>query len=432
MRRQARNMRGCWRRSGQVWCGYRKRWAIYPGMESWQGLMGHLQIMDLESRNANLQQEIDSATPTSLSRRNQDPTSWLPRSPARHTLESHRDAITCVAFHPVFSSLASGSEDYTIKIWDWELGELERTVKGHTKAVLDVDYGGPRGGTLLASCSSDLTIKLWDPSDEYKNIRTLPGHDHSVSAVRFIPSGAAGSPSSGNLLVSASRDKSLRIWDVSTGYCVKTIRGHSDWVRDVSPSFDGRHLLSAGKDFTARIWDASSGDPKATLVGHEHVVECCVFAPPASYGYLAALAGLDKKKTPSASSSAEFVATGSRDKTIRIWDSRGTLIRTLLGHDNWVRGLVFHPGGKYLISVSDDKTLRCWDLSQEGKLVKTLDDTHGHFISCIRWAPGVVTEAPPLTNGANGTPNGNHAANVSIRCVIATGSVDMKVRVFAS
>jgi platelet-activating factor acetylhydrolase IB subunit alpha len=389
--------------------------------------------MDLETRNASLQSELDSATPTSLSRRNQDPTSWLPRSPARHTLESHRDPITSVAFHPVFSSLASGSEDYTIKIWDWELGELERTVKGHTKAVLDLDFGGPRGGTLLASCSSDLTIKLWDPNDEYKNIRTLPGHDHSVSAVRFIPSGAAGSPSSGNLLVSASRDKSLRIWDVSTGYCVKTIRGHADWVRDVSPSFDGEYLVSAGNDNTARIWRTTSGEPQATLLGHEHHIECCVFAPPASYGYLATLAG--QKKPPPPSSSAEFVATGARDKSIRLWDARGTLIKTLVGHDNWIRGLVFHPGGKYLLSVADDKTLRCWDLSQEGKLVKTLDDTHGHFISCIRWAPGVVKEAP-TTNGVNGTPNGKKkedpAANVSIRCVIATGSVDLKVRVFAS
>jgi platelet-activating factor acetylhydrolase IB subunit alpha len=389
--------------------------------------------MDLETRNASLQSELDSATPTSLSRRNQDPTSWLPRSPARHTLESHREPITSVAFHPVFSSLASSSEDYTIKIWDWELGELERTVKGHTKAVLDLDFGGPRGGTLLASCSSDLTIKLWDPNDEYKNIRTLPGHDHSVSAVRFIPSGAAGSPSSGNLLVSASRDKSLRIWDVSTGYCVKTIRGHADWVRDVSPSFDGEYLVSAGNDDTARIWRTTSGEPQATLIGHEHHIECCVFAPPASYGYLATLAG--QKKPPPSSSSAEFVATGARDKSIRLWDARGTLIKTLVGHDNWVRGLVFHPGGKYLLSVADDKTLRCWDLSQEGKLVKTLDDTHGHFISCIRWAPGVVKEAP-TTNGVNGTPNGKKkedpAANVSIRCVIATGSVDLKVRVFAS
>jgi hypothetical protein len=231
--------------------------------------------MDLESRNTTLQTELDTATPTSLSRRNQDPATWLPRSPARHTLQSHRQPVTCVAFHPVFSSLASGSEDATIKIWDWELGELERTIKGHTKGVLDIDYGGPRGGTLLASCSSDLTIKLWDPSDEYKNIRTLPGHDHSVSAVRFIPSGAAGAPSSGNLLASASRDKTIRIWDVTTGYCVKTIRGHADWVRDVAPSFDGRWLLSVGNDQTARLWDTQSGDAKVTFVGHELRRVCC-------------------------------------------------------------------------------------------------------------------------------------------------------------
>jgi platelet-activating factor acetylhydrolase IB subunit alpha len=400
-----------------------------------------VQIMELEARNASLQSEIDNATPTSLSRRNQDPVSWLPRSPARHNLQSHRSAITSVAFHPIFSSLASGSEDCTIKIWDWELGELERTIKGHTKAVLDVDFGGPRGGTLLASCSSDLTIKLWDPADEYKNIRTLPGHDHSVSAVRFIPSGAAGAPASGNLLVSASRDKTLRIWDVSTGYCVKTLRGHAEWVRDVCPSLDGRYLLSAGVDQSARLWDISVATPetKVTLFGHEHVIECCVIAPPSSYQYLAPLAGL--KKPPPASSTAEFMATGSRDKLIKIWDGRGNCIKTLVGHDNWVRGLVFHPGGKYLLSVADDYSLRCWDLSQEGKCVKTLSDAHGHFVSCIRWAPSIVKNDPAAnsnngqTSGeANGTPKKTAAAapEVQLRCVIATGSVDTSVRVFAN
>ncbi|KAJ5482963.1 Nuclear distribution protein nudF 1 [Penicillium diatomitis] len=394
-------------------------------------------IMDLETRCASLQTELDTATPTSLSRRNQDPVSWLPRDPARHDLESHREAVNCVAFHPIFSSLASGSEDSTIKIWDWELGELERTIKGHTRAVLDVDYGGPRGGTLLASCSSDLTIKLFDPADEYKNIRTLPGHDHSVSAVRFIPSGAAGSPMSGNLLVSASRDMTLRIWDVTTGYCVKTLHGHSGWVRDVAPSPDGRFLFSAGEDQVPRLWDISSGEPKATFLGHEHVVTCVAFAPTTSYQHLAPLAGL--KKPPPSSSSAEFVATGSRDKTIRLWDARGNLVKTLVGHDNWVRGLVFHPGGKFLLSVADDKTLRCWDLTQECKCVRTIK-AHDHFVSSIRWAPSLIKESHANgTAGANGEgqsstakddPNAAH--KMSIRCVLATGSVDKKVRVFAS
>lgn len=384
--------------------------------------------MELESRVISLQAELDSATPTSLTRKNVDPTVWLPRAPARHTLAGHRDPVTSVAFHPVFSVLASGSEDTMIKIWDWELGDLERTIKGHTKAVMDVDFGGPKGGVLLASCSSDLTIKLWDPSNEYKNIRTLTGHDHSISAVRFIPSAA------GEFLVSASRDKTLRIWEVATGYCVKTISGHADWVRSVEPSFDGRWLLSSGTDQTARIWDASTKEHKATLIGHEHVVECAVFAPPSSYAHFTAIAGL--KKPPPASSSSEFMATGSRDKSIRLWDSRGSLLKTLTGHDNWVRALAFHPGGKYLLSVSDDKTIRCWDLTQDGRCVKTVQEAHNHFISCIRWAPAPVKE--PLVNGdakTNGTPlsaKSTPPPPVNIRCVIATGSVDASVRIFAS
>jgi platelet-activating factor acetylhydrolase IB subunit alpha len=342
-----------------------------------------------------------------------------------------------VAFHPVFSVLASGSEDYTIKIWDWELGEMERTVKGHTKAVLDVDFGGPKGNTLLASCSSYLTIKLWDPANDYNNIRTLPGHDHSVSAVRFIPSGTGGS--SGNLLVSTSRDKTLRIWDTTTGYCVKTLRGHAEWVRDVCPSPDGKFLLSTSDDQTARLWDISVPNPetKVTFIGHEHVVLCCTLAPPSTYQYLAKLAGLKRPPT----GTAEFFATGSRDKTIRLWNAQGICIKTLVGHDNWVRALVFHPGGKYLLSVSDDKTLRCWDLTQEGRCVKTLADVHGHFISCMRWAPGIVKDAPVTNgtgegqNGANGTPKKLGAAaggSEQIRCVIATGSVDLAVRIFAN
>ena len=393
-------------------------------------------IMDLEARNGQLQQDIENAIPTS--RTTQDPTRWLPKAPARHTLQSHRSPVNCVAFHPIFSSLASGAEDSTIKIWDWEIGELELTLKAHTKAVLDLDYGGPPGGTLLASCSTDLSIKLWDPSDQYKNIRTLLGHDHSVSTVRFIPSGLSGAAPSGHLLVSASRDKTLRIWDVTTGYCLRTLSGHSDWVRGVACSFDGQWLISAGNDQVARLWNTTSGEVKATFTDHQHVIECCAFAPPTAYEALAALAGV--KKPPSANSSAEYVATGSRDKSIRIWDARGTLIKTLVGHDNWVRGIVYHPGGIYLLSVGDDKTIRCWDLTQGGKCVRTIDDAHGHFVSDIRWAPSPSKNLGPAHNmSTNGnTTDGvvaRHeaaASTTSIRCVVATASVDLNVHVFTS
>ncbi|KAF2765022.1 dynein regulator [Teratosphaeria nubilosa] len=381
-------------------------------------------IHDLEKKSAQLQSELDNATPTSLAaRKNHDPTTWLPRAPARHTLQSHRQPITCLAFHPLFSSLASGSEDCTLKIWDYELGELERTLKSHTKAVLDVDFGGPRGNTLLASCSSDLTIKLWDPADEYKNIRTLPGHDHSVSSVRFIPSGAAGAPLSGNLLASASRDKTIRIWDVTTGYCLRTLRGHGEWVRSLSPSLDGKWLLSTSSDQSARMWDLSqqsdANAQKQTFMAHEHVLECCAFAPPSTYPHLATLAGL--KKPPPATSSSEYLATGGRDKLIKIFSVNGICIKTLTGHDNWIRSLVFHPGGKYLLSCSDDKTIRCWDLAQEGKCVRVIEAAD-HFVSCLRWAPSVWKEET----------NAKDEAKEQIRCLVACGSVDLNVRVFSA
>ncbi|KAK6441569.1 Lissencephaly-1 [Oleoguttula sp. CCFEE 5521] len=371
-------------------------------------------IMDLETRCTSLQHELDNATPTSLAaRKNHDPATWLPKAPARHTLQSHRAPITSVAFHPLFSSLASASEDY-------------------------VDYGGPRGNTLLASCSSDLTIKLWDASDEYKNIRTLPGHDHSVSAVRFIPSGAAGAPLSGNLLASASRDKTIRIWDATTGYCLRTLRGHNEWVRSLSPTPEGRFLLSTSSDQTARLWDLSQPDSKAlkqTLAAHDHVIETCAIAPASSYNHLAAMAG--QKKPPPASSTAEYLATGGRDKLIKLHTSAGVLIKTLTGHDNWIRGLAFHPGGKYLLSCSDDKTIRCWDLSQEGKCVRTLE-VAGHFLSCLRWAPSVVKEGDASAgavngNGVNGTEKGKGTGQTEqIRCLLACGSVDLNVRVFSA
>jgi len=176
--------------------------------------------MDLESRNTALLAELASPTRASSS---SSSAPFLPRAPARHTLTSHRAPVTRVAFHPTWTVLASASEDASVKIWDWESGDFERTVKGHTKAVADVDfdskgqYMGQWGGskkpdfsyTRSVTCSSDLTIKLWDPANEYNNVKTLHGHDHSVSSVRFTPNG--------DVLVSASRDKTVRVWEVASG-----------------------------------------------------------------------------------------------------------------------------------------------------------------------------------------------------------------------
>lgn len=362
-------------------------------------------VLDLESQVSSLTTELENmpiGISSSAASKKVDPTSWLPRNPAKYSLSGHRQPITSVAFHSVFSVVASSSEDGSIKIWDWELGELERTLKGHTKAVLDLDFGGTGADILLASCSSDLTIKIWDPQNEYANIRTLTGHDHTISSVRFTPSGTH--------LLSASRDKCVRIWEVKTGYSVRTIRGHSEWVKTVSPSMDSTYILSAGIDQSARISSFTTGEGKLSFIGHDHVIECAAFAPPSAYSYLAAIEGLKQPVQSHYSASFEYVATGSRDKSIKLWNTRGENILTLKGHDNWVRDLTFHPAGKYLLSVSDDRSIRCWDLSQRGRCVKVLQDAHHHFISCIRWAPAIASSNDAVSSSAAGASDSQPAA----------------------
>lgn len=376
-------------------------------------------IMEMESRMSQLQEELAAAPSAKRSASLND---WVPRASARHTMQGHRMPVTKVSFHPVFSQVASASEDTTVKLWDWETGEFERTLKGHTKAVQDVNFDSK--GNYVVSCSSDLSIKVWDANNDYRNVKTLHGHDHSVSSVGFLPSD--------DFLVSASRDKTIKIWELATGFCTRTLHGHAEWVRSAIPSDDGRWLVSCSTDQTARIWDLSTGETKVELRDHDHVVEVAIFAPVSAYAAIRELAGLVAPKDASASAPGQFAATGSRDKTIKIWDSAGQCLKTLTGHDNWVRGLAFSPNGKNLLSVSDDKTMRVWDL-KTGRCAKTID-AHAHFCTSIAWGkakieapipPAQDTDAAAGANGSNGTKQDPRTVNV-----VATSSVDLTIKIW--
>ncbi|KAK7506109.1 hypothetical protein BaRGS_00002831 [Batillaria attramentaria] len=333
-------------------------------------------VMDLEAKLAEVEKEVNSGAPT---RDRRSPTEWIPRPPERYSLSGHRSPITRVVFHPVFSLMVSSSEDATIKIWDYETGDYERTLKGHTDSVQDIAFDS--SGKFLASCSADMTIKLWD-FQGFECIKTMYGHDHNVSSVTFLPNG--------DFIVSASRDKTIKMWEVATGYCVKTFTGHREWVRMARVNQDGSLLASCSNDQTLRVWSVSSKECKMELREHEHVVECLAWAPESAAPAITEAASIDAKNTKR---NGPFLASGSRDKTIKFWDvSTGLCLFTLVGHDNWVRGLVFHSGGKYLLSASDDKTLRIWDIANK-RNHKTLQ-AHSHFTTSLdmhKSAPYVVT-----------------------------------------
>jgi len=335
-------------------------------------------VNELEAKLSEAEKEYISGAPT---REKRSPSEWIPRPPEKYELSGHRAPVTRVVFHPIFSLMISASEDATVKIWDFETGDYERTLKGHTDSVQDISLD--REGKLLASCSADMSVKLWDFSS-YECLKTMHGHDHNVSSVTFLPSS--------DYILTSSRDKTIKMWEVATGFCVRTYSGHREWVRMVRVSLDGSLLASSSNDQTVRIWMANGKDTKCELRDHDHVVECVSWAPEAAHQAInEAAAAADNKN--SVTHPGPFLASGSRDKTIRVWDvSTGLCLFTLTGHDNWVRGLSWHPGGKFLLSVSDDKTLRVWDIAHT-RCHKRLE-AHTHFVTSLdfhRNQPYVVT-----------------------------------------
>lgn len=94
-------------------------------------------VMELEAKLSEAEKEVKEGAPTKSKR---SPGEWIPRPPERYSLCGHRATITRVIFHPVFSLMVSASEDATIKVWDFETGEYERTLKGHTDSVQDIAF----------------------------------------------------------------------------------------------------------------------------------------------------------------------------------------------------------------------------------------------------------------------------------------------------
>jgi hypothetical protein len=143
----------------------------------------------------------------------------------------------------------------------------------------------------------------------------------------------------GKRIVTASDDKTARIWDAATGQPIAQLKGHEGAVYSAAFSPDGRRIVTASEDKTARIWDAATGQPIGQpLKGHEGAVYSAAFSP-------------DGKR----------IVTASEDKTARIWDAAtGQPIAQLKGQGAVTRA-AFSPDGKRIVTASDDKTARIWD-----------------------------------------------------------------------
>jgi WD40 repeat protein len=229
---------------------------------------------------------------------------------------------------------------------------IAKTLTGHESFVNDLAIS-PDGQHII-SASADRTLKIWDILTG-KLLRTLTGHTSFINHLVLSPDG--------QWLVSASADKTIKIWDIDTGKLLRTLTGHSNYVNHLAIAPDGQTLVSTGADDTIKIWDLVSAHLKYTLSGHTSFINIVAIAP-----------------------DGQTLASGSADKTVKIWHLKtGKELYELTGHSSFINTLIFSPDGELLISGSADKTIKIWHLKTK-KLLRTLSG-HTGFINDLAISP---------------------------------------------
>jgi hypothetical protein len=230
------------------------------------------------------------------------------------------------------------------------------TLTGHANGVFHVAYSPD--GKLLATASKDRTVKLWDAASG-KEVRTLTGHAGDVYSSAFSPDG--------QLLASASEDKTVRLREVVSGKELRVLHGHSGDVYGLAFSPDGKLLASASGDKEVRLWDVASGKAARVLRGHAHRVCTVAFSP-------------DGRWLASACSQPD--AGGD----VKVWDAAaGREVLTLSTGGRGVVTVAFCPDGKRVAGACLDRTVRLWELAT-GREVLALKG-HAQDVYTVAFSP---------------------------------------------
>lgn len=251
-------------------------------------------------------------------------------------IRGHSQAVKSVAFSPNGKLLATASDDKTIKIWNVDNFQEIFTLVGHSRAVKSVAFSPD--GKLLGSGSWDKTVKIWDVYSG-EEICTLTGHKLQVSAVAFSPQE--------NVLASASFDRTISLWNCKANESqnklknrpYQTLIGHTGAVLSVAFSPDGQILATGSDDNTIKLWEVNTGKLIRTLSSHSWSVVTLAF-----------------------SADGETLISGSWDKTIKLSGVNTTAeIATLSGHVDSVFAVAVSPVA-LIASGSRDKTIKLWQL----------------------------------------------------------------------
>eukprot|EP00624_Nannochloropsis_granulata_P000466 evm.model.NODE_11768_length_1506_cov_13.709827.1 len=232
------------------------------------------------------------------------------------------------------------------------------------------------GLEVLATGAMDRAVKLWNVT-QGRNTATLVGHTGTVSSLRFMDE------SQGHRILSAGQDRNMILWDSVRGACLRVFRGHESWIRQVEAW--GRDLaVTASNDRTLRLWDLRVHNCVQKMAEHKGAVTC--------------LQAADEQDAPA-------LFSGSTDATVKVWDMRaggGRSVATLEGHSEAVTGLALQQqqqqqqaplsksrsggggggGARKLVSVGEDKRVVEWDVWSGALLQSRMGHSDG--ISCVQ------------------------------------------------
>ena len=315
-----------------------------------------------------------------------------------HTLSGHSSWVLVVSWSPDGGIVATGSMDNTVRLWDPKTGQaLGQTLKGHTKWVRSLAWEPfhlqTKGRPRLASASKDATVRIWDVVSKRIEI-VLSGHKGSVSCVRW---GGTG------LIYTSSQDKTVKVWKASDGTLNHTLTSHAHWVNHLALSTDFV-LRTAYHDHTGNIPPTEEAKTakavqrfKQAATINNTIVERLVTAsddftmylwePLTSNKPIARLLGHQKQVNHvTFSPDGLFIASAAFDNHVKLWNARdGKFMFTLRGHVGPVYMTCFSPDSRLLVSGSKDTTLKVWDV-RTGKLKEDLPG-HKDEVYAVDWSP---------------------------------------------
>uniref|UniRef100_A0AAY4DCM0 APG16-like 1 n=1 Tax=Denticeps clupeoides TaxID=299321 RepID=A0AAY4DCM0_9TELE len=276
-------------------------------------------------------------------------------STALHIFDAHDGEVNAVRFSPGSRLLATGGMDRRVRLWEVIAGRCEQkgALMGSNAGITSIEFD--TAGSYLLAASNDFASRIWTV-DDYRLRHTLTGHSGKVLSARFLLDNAR--------IVSGSYDRTLKLWDLRSKVCMKTVFAGSSCNDIVCTE---QCVMSGHFDKKVRFWDirAESIVRELELLGRVTSLD------------------LNHDRTE--------LLTCSRDDLVKIIDLRNNTVRQTFSAQgfkcgsDWTR-VSFSPDGSYVAAGSAEGVLFVWNVLT-GKLDRTLDKGHSSAINAVSWSP---------------------------------------------